>query len=325
MEKIDFVVTWVNGNDPEWLKKKQKYSPREEKLNTDIRFRDYGTFKYWFRAVEAYAPWVNKIYLVTEGHVPSWLNTDNNKLVLIKHSDYMPSRYLPTFNSNAIELNLHRIENLSEHFVLFNDDVFLMNKTEPTDFFEKGLPKDFGVYSPTVPFNDFSSIIFNNVKVINNNFNKKKDVRRNFFKYFNFKYGKQNLRSALTIPWTKILGYWNPHLTNSFLKSTFFEVWENEETLEKTSMNKFRTSEDVSQWLFRYFQIEEGKFVPQKASFGRYYTLNNFEEIKASFKNSKVKELCINDDFEVRDYDKKMKQLNDLFKKKFPQKSTFEI
>ncbi|RXA74029.1 capsule biosynthesis protein CapG, partial [Pediococcus acidilactici] len=50
--KIDFVVTWVDGSDPKWLRKKNKYSPSDEIMNTDIRYRDYGTFKYWFRAIE---------------------------------------------------------------------------------------------------------------------------------------------------------------------------------------------------------------------------------------------------------------------------------
>lgn len=325
MEKIDFVVTWVDGNDPEWLKEKQQYTAEESNLNTDIRYRDYGTFKYWFRSIEKYAPWVNKIFLVTEGHVPNWLNTENEKLILVKHSDFMPKRYLPTFNSNAIELNVHRIKGLSEHFVLFNDDLFLMNMTKPTDFFKNGLPKDFGVYSPTVPYNDFSSIAFNNVKLINSNFNKFKDVKNNFFKFFNYRYGTKNLRSAMTMPWSKILGYWNPHLTNSFFKSTFYEVWKKEKILDKTSMNKFRTSEDVSQWIFRYFQIEEGKFVPQTTSFGKYYTLNDFEKIKNCFKSLTLKELCINDDFNVKNYDKKMHILDEMFKEKFPNKSKFEI
>jgi hypothetical protein len=325
MEKIDFVVTWVDGDDPKWLEQKQKYTADEVNLNTDIRYRDYGTFKYWFRSVEKYAPWVNKVFLVTEGHVPDWLNTESEKLVLVKHSDFIPEKYLPTFNSNAIELNVHRIKGLSEHFVLFNDDLFLMNPTKPTDFFKNNLPRDFGVYSPTVPYNDFSSITFNNVKIINNNFSKFRDVKKNFFKFFNFKYGTQNLRSAMTMPWSKILGYWNPHLTSSFLKRTFFEVWENEDVLDKTSMNKFRTSEDVNQWLIRYFQIEKGEFVPQRASFGRYYTLNNFKEIESSFKSSNLKELCINDDFNVEKYEEKMEVLDGMFKEKFPNKSKFEI
>ena len=64
---IDFVVTWVDGNDPAWQKERIQY--RADKT-TDIdaaRYRDMETLKYWFRAVEKYAPWVNKIHFVTWG------------------------------------------------------------------------------------------------------------------------------------------------------------------------------------------------------------------------------------------------------------------
>ena len=86
-------------------------------------------FRYWFRAVERYAPWVNKVFLVTNGKFPDWINPDNPKLVLVKHDDYIPEEYLPTFNSCAIELHLHRIKDLSEHFVYFNDDTMLNGLT----------------------------------------------------------------------------------------------------------------------------------------------------------------------------------------------------
>lgn len=325
--KVDFVVTWVDGNDPKWLKEKNKYSPTNKIMNNDIRYRDYGTFRYWFRAVEKNAPWVNKIYLVTEGHLPKWLNVDAEKLVIVKHADFMKKEYLPTFNSNSIELNIHNIDGLSEHFVLFNDDMFLLNRTEKLSFFDKsGFPKDVGVYSPTVPYRDFSNIVFNDVRVINNNFNKKKSLKNNFLKIFNIKYGVQNFRTLVTLPWPKVLGYWNPHVTSSFLKSTFNEVWNKEfEILDQTSKNKFRTHEDVNQWLMRYFQIESGKFSPQHKGFGIKVTLNEFDKLEKIFLKSKVKILCVNDDFNVENYDIKMKKLMNLFERKFPEKSEYEV
>src|SRR5699024_762488 len=106
-------------------------------MNDVNRYRNFGFFKFWFRSVEKYAPWVNKVYLITSGHLPKWLDLDNEKLVHIKHSDYIPDEYLPTFSSRPIELNLHRIEALSEEFVLFNDDMFLSAPTSPSDFFYK--------------------------------------------------------------------------------------------------------------------------------------------------------------------------------------------
>ncbi|MDY4501824.1 MAG: stealth family protein, partial [Lactobacillus johnsonii] len=147
MPKIDFVVTWVDGSDSVWLESKAKYADKADIiLNTEARYRDWNIFKYWFRAVELYAPWVNRIFLITEGHLPKWINLEHPKLVHIKHSDYIDEQYLPTFNSNVIELNIPNIKELSEKFVLFNDDVFINAPVLPEDFFDKdGLPKDIGV------------------------------------------------------------------------------------------------------------------------------------------------------------------------------------
>ena len=86
--KIDFVITWVDGNDPEWQKERNKYLSDKIDLNSnqnaDCRYRDIGTLRYWFRAVEKYAPWVNKIHFITWGHLPKWLNTEHEKLNIVK-------------------------------------------------------------------------------------------------------------------------------------------------------------------------------------------------------------------------------------------------
>ena len=124
-EKIDFVIMWVDGSDPKWLQEKNKYSTNKIDVDDAInRYRDMGTLKYWFRSVEKYTPWVNKIHFITCGHLPDWLNTNNPKLNIVKHEDYIPKEYLPTFSANPIELNLHRINELEEKFVLFNDEIF---------------------------------------------------------------------------------------------------------------------------------------------------------------------------------------------------------
>ncbi|WP_436666721.1 stealth family protein [Latilactobacillus sakei] len=325
MGNIDFVVTWVDGNDKEWLKSKAQYQPENKNINSEIRYRDFGTFKYWFRSVEKYAPWVNKIYLVTAGHVPEWLDINSDKLVIVKHSDYMPKSYLPTFSSNPIELNLHRISELSEHFVVFNDDLFLMNNVSEDDFFHNGLPREVGIYSPVVPYKEFSNTVFNNVRIINEHFNKNSDLKKNWKKFISAKYGKEQLRTLATLPWGKITGYRNLHLTRSHLKSTFKKVWDEEyDILNQTSKNRFRTLSDVNQWLFSYWQIETGQFYPQSVRLGKYYTLTDTDKIIEFIKKSKQKELCINDDYNITNYENKMNRITESLQEKFPQKSHFE-
>lgn len=135
LEKIDFVVTYLDSTDKKWQEERAKYSGEKlDSRNSEARYRNMDNFQYWFRAIERYAPWVNKIHLVTWGHVPEWLDTTNPKINIVKHDDYIPKEYLPTFNSNVLDLNLDRIPGLSENFVYFNDDIFLNSKTEPSDF-----------------------------------------------------------------------------------------------------------------------------------------------------------------------------------------------
>ena len=81
---IDFVVTWVDEKDEKWQSRKNYYSGESSKiLNDESRYRDWNNFQFWFRSVEKYAPWVHKVFLITEGHIPSWINKNNKKLVCI--------------------------------------------------------------------------------------------------------------------------------------------------------------------------------------------------------------------------------------------------
>ena len=129
---IDFVVMWVDGNDPAWQKEKEKDSPRKtDDSNSANRFRDWGLMPYWFRAIEKFTPWVRKIHFVTWGHLPEFLDTTNPKLNIVKHSDFMPEGTLPTFSSHALEVNLHRIPGLADNFVYFNDDMLLTSPVKP--------------------------------------------------------------------------------------------------------------------------------------------------------------------------------------------------
>ena len=88
------------------------------------------------------APWIRKIYIVTNGQIPKWLDlSKTDKIEIITHEQIMPRDSLPTFNSQAIESCICNIPNLSEHFLLANDDCYI-NKPVTQDFFftKKGLP-----------------------------------------------------------------------------------------------------------------------------------------------------------------------------------------
>src|SRR5690625_4621884 len=201
-EPIDFVICWVDGNDPEWQKQKNKYDPSEQTDSREIRYRDWNNLEYWFRGVENFAPCVNKIHFVTWSHLPEWLNTEHPKLNIVRHEDYIPEKYLPTFSARPIEINLHRIKGLSEQFVFFNDDMFILNNLKRTDFFKKGLPRDIGVMDIGIKLDDaHGSAVYNSIVLINKHFSKVSTIKKNPLKWFNFVYGKNLIKTILLKTW----------------------------------------------------------------------------------------------------------------------------
>ena len=332
-EKIDFVILWVDGNDPKWQAEKAKYDTRKKNdgVNSQIRYRDWDNLKYWFRGVEKYAPWVNNIYFVTWGHLPKWLNTKNKKLKIVKHEDFIDKKYLPLFSSNAIEYNIHKIKGLSETFVLFNDDMFLISDTKKEDFFKNGKPCD-NYNEVNLDMNEldktFAATLNNNYQVLGQFYNKRRTILSRPFKYINYKYGlKKNLQTIkTTLTYKSFKGINNEHVAQPFLKSYFYKVWELVPKLaDGTSSHKFRNKSDITQYLIRYFQLMDGNFYPRTPKIGKYFGVsNNNEEIIDSIINQKYKMICINDSDSNVDFEKSKKEINDAFDNILNEKSSFE-
>lgn len=327
--KIDLVVLWVDGNDKEWLAEKNKYLHIKGDAG-DNRFRDCENLQYLFRGIDKYAPWVNKVFFITWGHVPSWLDTTNKKLRIVKHEEFIPKEYLPTFNSNVIELNLHRIEDLSERFVLFNDDFFILKETKATDFFEGYIPKDVYVeYTQLASYyNDLHFFMKANIlAIINKHFNKHEFYKKYFFKAVNPKYGHFfNSKTLYSMKFKKkFCGFWNFHAPLPYLKDTFKRVWEIEkENLEMACENKFRASTDLGHYLCRYWQFCEGNFLPKKDESKYFIYQNNNDQTVKAIEEQKYKFICINDAYMDIDFEKGKKEINAAFAKIFPNKSQFE-
>jgi len=144
---VDVVYTWVDGHDPEWLRRRTACAgqPYHEEAANAARYINRDELRYSLRSLSQYAPWVRTIYLVTDDQVPSWLDAGAPGLSVISHKEiFNDPSLLPTFNSHAIESQLHHVDGLSEHFLYFNDDVFLGRPTVPQDFFlANGLTKFF--------------------------------------------------------------------------------------------------------------------------------------------------------------------------------------
>lgn len=327
---IDIVVPWVDGNDPAWRAVRNQYRPGQNSDGNDSRYREWGLFHYWFRSIEMYAPWVRTVHLITWGHLPPWLNTDHPKLHIVRHEDYMPAEYLPTFSSHVIELNMHRIPGLADHFIYFNDDVYLNAPTTPEDFFVNGLPNDAAVFGMIRIADNFSFmpyIYLNMLGELNMTFNKKKAVLGNWRKWFTLKYGKDVLFNFCLFPGSVITGFKNYHTCQPYCKKTLEEVWEAyPEVLDRTCRNRFRSREDVNQYLFRWWRLMKGEFNPKKPN-SAYLTLgaDSIETVDARLSDSKRKVVCVNDDPMGCDFETERQKAVAVFEKHYPAVSGFEI
>lgn len=329
MDRIDFVITWVDDKDPSWQKDFNAYL-HERQYSDDtrhIRYRNWDNLRYWFRGIEKFAPWVNKIHLVSCGQIPAWLNLNAPKLHFVKHSDYISREYLPTFNSDTILLNLHRIKELSEYFVLFDDDMFLIDNVGPEIFFRKGLPCDKAAINVLSPSSIFSHNIVNDLCVINSSFKKHEMLCKHFIKWFSPQAGTKLLRTLFLLPWPHFTGFYDTHLPQVFLKSTFEEVWEkHEEILRRSTAARFRSIADVTSWLFRYWQLVKGDFVPLNVQkYGAYFYIsdNSIDKIVQTIEYQKKKIVCLNDG-EVSTFEEAKCMINAAFRKILPEKSSFE-
>ena len=330
---IDIVILWVNGADPAWLEEKRKFTPPAERDSNSInRYRDWGLLPYWFRAIENFAPWVHRIHFVTWGHVPAFLNLDAPKLHVVRHDAFIPAEYLPTFSSHTIEMNIHRIPGLAEHFIYFNDDMFLLRPMDRTDFFREGLPCTCGREVPWT-FDGHVGIwahaAANNLGVINKHFSKKEAITRHGRKYTDkCCRWKDNLRTFLLqrlFP-DYFTGFLNLHAPAAYLKRTFEAVWAAEpELLHSTCRDKFRTAANVNQWVCLWWQIASGDFAPYLTdNLVDSVTEDSIDGLCRCIETQAHAMICVNDPEDDVDFETLAARLRQSFEKLLPQKCAYE-
>ncbi|WP_318506398.1 stealth conserved region 3 domain-containing protein [Photobacterium leiognathi] len=324
--EIDIVVTWLDSNDPIWQKNFLKF--KSDDGDTSLpRFRDWNNFKFWFRAIEKNMSWIRKIHVVTNGVYPSWLNVEHKKINIVSHIDYIPSEYLPTFNSRVIELNLDKLSGLSDKFILFNDDFFVLSETTENDFFVHNKPCDCAVMNAHSG-DGISNVIMNNLTLINQCFDKKNVIWDKFPLWFNYKYGKGLLRNICLYPWPRFTGFYEPHLPQPYLKSTLKDAWILfQDDLIRTSSSRFRLASDVNHFLFRYIQLAKNNFHPMPLNWlGKYFQISddNYKDIIYEITNSNKKIIALNDG-NIDKFELIKNEIYKAFEIKFPNKSMFEL
>lgn len=326
-DEIDIVIPWVDGSDPAWR------SARREAAGADapdsFQYRDWGLMRYWFRGVEQNAPWVRKIHFITWGHLPPWLDPAHPRLHIVRHEDYLPEAYRPTFSSIPIELNVHRIGGLAEQFIVMNDDLFFLSPLSAEEYFREGLPCDALITLPITErcTDSFGHILWNNLSIINQHFTPAECAARHPDKWFSDAYTeemRQDNRAACR--WKHFLGFGHEHSANPMLKSVCEEVWREEKyVLEASSRLKFRCSGNVSNWLLRYWQLATGRFTPYVQEGRRYVTVDApGAELRDAILSADTRVLCLNEAGDEFDFDSRAAYLRSLFERRLPEMSSFE-
>lgn len=305
---FDIVITYSNSESSiSRIKKEFPDKNKYELKKLEFFFREANYFKYWFRSIETFLPSFNKIFFITAEEIPEWLNINNEKIKIVKHEDFINKKYLPSFNSQAIELNIPKIKELSEQFIYFNDDMFLLQNSSEEDWFKDGLILDFKEYEN---LNDIATkknsflcgIRGNNMRLIL----RQKEISSKDF--------DNNV-------------FINQHLPQPLLKSACDEIFYlYGDKLENTFLSKFRNAEDqYNQYLFRDYLLLNDCFYDKKRS-GKKFYINDVDNICDYIEKQKGLSICINDVI-IKDenlYNEYQEKIEDSFSKILPNKSSFE-
>lgn len=313
-EPIDLVYTWVDGEDPTWLRKKSMYLPQSEREDFNetafhaARFKSRDELRYSLRSVEYYANWVNHIYLVTDDQVPEWLDTDNPKITVVSHREiFANSSDLPVFNSHAIESQLHRIPGLSEKYIYMNDDIFFLRPVDPELFFTgNGLARFFVSTAPI----DFSPLSSSDMPVLS---------------------AAKNNRLLISERFGKTVVNKFKHTPHPQLKSVIQQMEEeNPELFAKVASSRFRHPDDysITSSLHHYFAYCIGRAIDASLKYA-YCDLGRPDLEPYLVRTALRKDvdlMCVNDtkDTNYLDDETKDQLVGDFLRRLFPVPSSFE-
>ena len=299
----------MNGNDPTWQAKRDACigRPSGGQAHCKGRYADSGELKYSLRSVEKYAPWIRRIFIVTDNQKPEWLNTSNPKVQIVDHKEIMPAECLPCFNSAVIEMFLCNIQGLSEHFLYGNDDMYFGKPVQPQDFFGKdNLPKVFLVRKL---FRKLA--LFYREKVLGKKLNPNLNAIKNAAKLVEKHYGKY-------------YGGKPHHNIDAYLKITLQAAnkkFENE--LKPMRTHHMRSSEDIQRCVYSYVALATKQahlcYVSARHSFRIEIENRNLYK---KFEEYKPVLFCFNDSERANDEDRAY--AIEFISRLFPVKSEFE-
>jgi len=341
--KIDFVLPWVDNSDFIWQEERAKYTINDniEDNNTQTRFRDMHTLKYVLRSIEKYCPWYHKIHLVTTGHYPDWLDISHTKIELITHEElYINKTHLPIFNSNSIEMNLVNIKELSEKFIYLNDDTIIWESLKKERFFKDNKPVDF-FHHAWVPRNNIFEIlkgkdpwvdtINNNIRLLHNtSFTSSMSPNQYYHHSYSLKQKISNFIQKNIYKKLFWINHW--HHPQPYLKNTIKEVYSvYTKKMLDTSKHKFRSSSDITPYIYRYWHLITGNFEPFFHNDGFVAKISSLEYLEHAIKKIEQDEsisfVCFNDqadNIDHKEFEEISIKLENYLESKFPEKASFE-
>lgn len=308
--EIDIVYLWVDGNDPNWLRRKLQLTGNfneNSEQNCKGRYINNNELMYSLRALEKNAPWIRKVFIVTDNQIPEWLNTENARVQIVDHTQILAKEALPCYNSSVIEYYLHNIPGLSEYFLFSNDDMFINKPVSPESFFnENGLPyirlkrKVFGRWH-----HHFKTLIGQNIG----------------------HYRKMLIASSELV--YKITGkYFSGiphHNIDAYRKSMYKECVENvfNKEVKRSCINHVRTDGDLHRSAFSYYVLAKKEgilcYVYRKTSSRLLAYRHDLNKYIARYNPYFF---CLNDNQKMKDSHRKL--IKPFLEKLYPEKSAFE-
>ena len=263
---IDYVVPMVFPDDERWQNGFARVNRHFHKDH--VRFRSWGTERLLIKLVKKNLPFLRDIIilLARESQKQPWMDEENVRVVY--HEDFIPSRFLPTFNSRAIEMFLHRIPIVSDRFLYGNDDMFPVSPLMETDFFRGETPCIHMVEKP-YPTNP-------------NLFHKACLNGQNFVASF---FGKHYDSVLLK----------NGHSIAPIPKKTCEKLWEIGGRNIENSITPFREIKNYNQYIYAWWHFFSGDYVDKELPHKYLSVKNTVAEIVNAINTKEAGVVCIND------------------------------
>lgn len=292
---MDAVITYVDGSDPVWQKEYENFTKRP--IITK-RYRDWGTLRYVLRGIESKMPFIRNVYLVVShpSQVPQWADRDELKIVL--HKDIIPQEFLPTFNSTAIEMFLHRIDGLDERYLYFNDDTIPVMDCSESDFYD-GDKIIFGFSSHILSIDMYKKQCRNSDRIA---------------------------RKVAGRPAS--LRFVRPqHICTPMIRSSCETLYKGAESEIRQSVTALRDAKNINQYAFLDYLYYSRRVINRRCS-KKHFSLAvaGSEKICSFLRNPDRKLVCINDvEMSQEKFEKMSSEILSSLEALLPKKSRFEL